>query len=343
MSLRRALLSICVAAFGFMAAPAQAKPGCNEASIFGSRLITDICWTCLLPIRLFGAAFGSNSADPPDANNNPVCCCPDDLGVPQFGFSVGAWLPYRLFEAVRNPYCMPTLGGIFMSDDWLALAGPADTPNATAAKQGSYYHTHVYSFPLHSMMDLLTSKECNPGGFMDMDLMLMSEFDPTASDELLAMFIFFETALFANPVGVAACALECSTLIAGVKPATAQTFWCAGCWGSLYPLTNRAGTTESPHNASSLVFARQLALKHRRGMGHKTYGTDNMCGGDLEPFMPKEQYRWQHLFPVPQAKRPCCHFTGQSEYLTGGVSRNRPYSGEDVVQVLFRYTDCCSY
>ncbi len=316
----RLLALLAVIAFG---GTAHAKPGCNDAAIFGSSLITDICWSCVLPIKIGGIPLAITSSDvfPPGSNTMPLCNCPDPLGIPSIGFSVGAWLPYRLFETVRNPYCMPVLGGIFLNDDWLALAGPNTAPEEHFA--GSYYHTHVYSFPLATMMELITSKECNPGGWQDMDLMMLSELDPVASDDLLAMFIYFETAMFANPLTIAACGAECSKLTAGFAPSTAL-FYCAGCWGSLYPMTNSANVRASKHSETSLLNARQLAVKHRRGLGHKTYGSDAMCGGKTAIFLPKEQYKWQHLFPVAQANKPCCHWTGASEYVTGGVSRERP-------------------
>jgi conjugal transfer pilus assembly protein TraU len=268
--------------------------------------------------------------------------CRDDLGVPSFGFTMGAWLPYRLFEAVRNPYCMPVFGGIFLGSDYLNLAGPK--PGITHDEEsGAYYHTHVYSYPLAEMMSLMTSKECNPGGYTDMDIVMMSEFDPVASDDMLALFIYFETAMFANPLAVGACAIECGTLNAGISPQSMQLWWCAGCWGPLYPMTNSTNVKASKHTEASLVLAKELAIKHRRGLGHITYGTENMCGGKLAPFLPKEQYKWQQLFPTPEANKPCCHWTGASEYITGGVSRDRPYIGEDMVHLLFRYTDCCMH
>lgn len=331
------LFAIFMLTFAFSA---NADPGCNDAAIWGSKMISGVCWSCVLPFRIAGVQIGSGGSYPAGANNQPLCTCPDPLGLPKLGFSLGAWLPYRLFENVRNPFCMPAFGGIFLGQDWTNLAGPKGD-GTTEAQKGSYYHTHVYSFPLATMMELITNKECNPGGYQDMDIIMMSEFDPVSSDDLLAMFIYFETAMFANPLATAACGVECGQLSAGQTP-TNSMFWCAGCWGALYPLTNTSNVRASKHQESSLVDARQLAVKHRRGMGHLTYGTGNMCGGKLAVFVPKEQYKWQHIFPVADSNKPCCHWTGSSEYLTGGVRRELPTIGEDIVQLLYRYTDCCA-
>lgn len=327
------LVAICAA---LLTGQSYAKPGCNDANIWGGNVITDICWSCLLPVTIMGLG----RSDPPGANRQPVCMCKDKLGVPKPGFTFGSFLPFRLFEAVRNPYCMPALGGVFLNKYWMNLAGPKGG-DATGVASGAYYHTHVYSYPLAEMMNLMTSKECNAGGYADMDIILMSELDPVASDDMLAMFIYFETVMFANPLAVAACAVECGTLNAGVTPKSFEMWWCAGCWGPLYPMSNTTNVRASKHTETSLITAKQLAVKHRRGLGHITYGSENMCGGKIALFLPKEQYKWQQLFPVPEAKKPCCHYTGASEYITGGVSRERPYKGEDIVHVLYRYTDCC--
>ena len=177
-----------------------------------------------------------------------------------------------------------------------------------------------------------------------MDIMMMSEFDPYSSDELLGMFFYFESAMFANPLALSACSLECGLLSAGGTPKLGEVWWCLGCWGGVYPMSNHLNTIQSNHNTSSSLSGKMLAVKHRRGLGHTTYGSSNMCGGKRSLFMPKEQYKWQHLFPVAEATSgKCCHWTGVSEYVSGGVMRNIPYTGEDTVQVLFRFIDCCAH
>ena len=333
------LRRVALAASFVFALPVSAQEAlCNDANIFGSRLITDVCWSCMLPITLLGVGGGPD--DPPDRNREPVCLCYDGLGVPSFGITFGGWLPYRLFETVRVPWCVPSLGGIYLNTDRHQVGGPhTDAEDHHASK--NYWHTHVYSFPLATMMELLTNKECNAGNFNDFDVIMMSEFDPLAADDELSLFIYFETAMFANPLAVASCAIECGTLSAGVAPSSGQLWWCAGCWGPLYPLSNNTNRDPSRHQTGSLASARQLAIKHRRGLGHITYGTENMCGGKVYPFLPKEQYKWSQLFSRPEAEGRCAHWTGESEYKTGGSSRSIPFSGEDQVFMLWRYTDCC--
>ena len=50
----------------------------------------------------------------------------------------------------------------------------------------AFYHYHYYAFPLLVMLDLFMDGNCNADGYMDFDLMYLSELDPTwLNDELV--------------------------------------------------------------------------------------------------------------------------------------------------------------
>ena len=121
------------------------QPSCNDAKIWGQSTITDICWSCILPVTLLGFKQGG---EPPGSNSLPACSCPDKLGVPQPGFTMAAWLPYRVFETVRNPFCMPVMGGEFMNKDWLSLAGPSGkyADNYDGQPLGSCWGLYRYGY-----------------------------------------------------------------------------------------------------------------------------------------------------------------------------------------------------
>jgi len=121
-----------------------------------------------------------------------------------------------------------------------------------------------------------------------------------------------------------------------------------------------------------LLSARVLAALHRRGLAHKTYGDDALCGGTIYPMVPKQQYKMSMMFPVTEAKAEkqqvekkdangntvmgangapemvekvvpgenCCHYIGESPF-KWGEWRNIPGTGEDFVYLIWRYTDCC--
>ena len=88
-----------------------ADPGCPDAELFSGKLITDICWGCLFPIRVAGLSIGGGDR-PAAASNQVVCACNDGLGIPHPGLVVSLWEPARIVELTRAPACSPALGGI---------------------------------------------------------------------------------------------------------------------------------------------------------------------------------------------------------------------------------------
>ncbi len=331
-----ALLALIAAADAAQAESLSGK-ACPDAGIWGAKLVTDICWSCLFPMRLLGVAIGGGDV-PDGANTDPLCVCPDALGVPIPGFTMGMWQPFRLVEVVRVPYCSPTLGGITLAHS--AQLGHKSEPELTQA-ESSFYQYHYFSFPLYAMLDLLSPFECNPGTYSSFDLMFLSELDPTWSDDELAFYLSPEAVVFARPEAQAVCAADCAATAAGET--LEDAYWCAGCWGYLTPFVGRVPSDISPPAVTSLLAARALASLHRRGLAHKAYGTEAMCEGTLYPMIPKQGYRMQQLYPLAEASSSggtCCHPIGQSTF-QWGEWRNIPGVGEDFIHVLWRYTDCC--
>jgi conjugal transfer pilus assembly protein TraU len=191
-------------------------------------------------------------------------------------------------------------------------------------------------------MDLFVQNNCNAGGFRNMDMMYMSELDPTWNVDELAFFLNPEAVVFANPLAVAACTVDCAVSTTS-QPMT-SLWWCAGCWGNLYPFVGNIVSDGSPARDSSLLTARVLAALHRRGLAHKTYGNDALCSGTIYPMIPKQQYKLSMLFPIAEANsengQNCCHYIGESTF-KWGEWRNIPGTGEDFVYLIWRYTDCC--
>lgn len=82
---------------------------------------------------------------------------------------------------------------------------------------GSFMHYHYYAFPLMVMLDLFIKQASNPDGYMDLDIMYMSELDPTWNNNELAFFSNPEAAAVANPIAAAACTADAVSVTAG-KP-----------------------------------------------------------------------------------------------------------------------------
>ena len=325
-----------------LAGSAAAQPldprdlSCHDSGLFSGGIVTDICWDCLFPIRIAGLTIGGPSSRvPPNANTNLTCICSLAGGFPQLGMAMGFWEPARLIEVVRTPGCSPVLGGtVLPSFNPLQLGSHGPMPNRGDAS--AFYHYHVWAFPLLVMLELLPLSPCMDDAMVDLDLLYLSEYDPTWSNDLLALLVTPEAALFANPLAAAACAVDAASANAG-RPLD-DLFWCAGSWGNLYPLGGTVTGHTSMPAVTSLLATRAMAALHRRGLARRTVGSDAVCRSRIEPFLPKSQYRWSMLHPIPEATSN--HVTGASTFLWGEW-RNIPAVGEDAVHLLWRWQDCC--
>ena len=247
----RAACVVVAAALLLAAAPARADLPlnakdlqCPDAEIFGKKLITGVCWSCMFPVYLSGFKMFDGRVDrPAGASNDRVCYCSGDLAsgtLPTIGFTVGMFMPTRLVELVRKPYCFPSLFGADMGDAELmdgamAFGGSGRYKNNMDAEAHSLWTWHLYAFPLMEIMELLNLPQCNTDNYSTFDLMFMSEAFPNWYDSQLAFLVNPEAMLFGNPVAQAAGLADCAA--ASVDDPLNSVFWMAGCWGSHYPLT----------------------------------------------------------------------------------------------------------
>ena len=328
---------------------------CPDADFWGKKMLTGVCWSCLFPVRLMGFTIFDEGDDLPDgATKKAFCGCSGDEGLPTFGITGGAWLPARLIEVVRKPYCSPILGGTSFNSGVRLWGGHKEVEGDGTDK--TYYNYHYWAFPLYAILQLFVQNNCNAGGLRNLDMMYMSELDPTWNVDELAFFMNPEAVVFANPLAVAACTVDCATTTVSM-PMT-SLFWCAGCWGNLYPFTGNIASDASAPRDTSLLTARVLASLHRKALAHKTYGDDALCGGQIYPMIPKQQYKLSTLFPLAEANAEelestdangvkhtkildnCCHWIGESTF-KWGEHRTIPGTGEDYVYLIWRYTECC--
>lgn len=328
---------------------------CPDADFWGEKMLTGVCWSCLFPVRLLGLTAFSDDNDLPDgATEQSLCVCTGNQSIPSLGITGGAWLPARLIEVVRKPYCSPILGGMSFNNGVRLWGGNKEVEGDGTDK--TYYNYHYWAFPLYVILQLFVQNNCNAGGMRNLDMMYMSELDPTWNVDELAFFLNPEAVIFANPLAVAACAVDCATTTVS-QPIT-SLFWCAGCWGNLYPFTGNVASDSSAPRDTSLLTARVLASLHRKALAHKTYGDDALCGGQIYPMIPKQQYKLSTLFPIAEASsdrvdgtdangvghstimKNCCHWIGESPF-KWGEWRTIPGTGEDYVYLIWRYTECC--
>lgn len=310
---------------------------CDNANVLSGSLITDTPWNALYPIRVAGKRLSPNgSGTPVGATNKAFCACQDDLGVFVPGFTQSMFEPARIIELARTPDCMLTLNGTDLN-----MTNGRNRGTVGSNEQGmgegassAFWHYHYFSYPLLLMLEMVVANRCGDG-FLDMDLLYVSELDPTWNDPELAFFANPESAIFANPISLAACITDAAA--ASVGQPIDSLYWCAGAWGGLYPLSGFVSNKSSIASKTSLLATRSVASLHRRMLARQTLGDDALCEAPIFPTIPKSQYKMHMMYPVPE--REDAHQIGEPA-LKWGEWRNIP-SKEDAIYMLWRYQDCC--
>ncbi len=339
MSMIRALMLGAIMALSAKSAHALVGLTCPDSgALTRGGFITDLNWGGFFPIQL-GANFGGRRNRPGDAAG-AACLCRGRLGIPTPGVVHGMWQPTHLLESTRSAFCFPSLGPMGRAAGALggALSSLRQGGNSEDEQMGGFKHFHMIAFPIGAVLDMFTSAVCSPGnsGF-DFDMLFISEIDPTFSSDELSMFTNPEALIFSSPAAQAACLADAA--VTNVGRPIRQLFWCAGSWGSMYPLTGHTSSQTSVVREASLSAVRGVAKLHRFGIMDKTYGRGAVCRNRPKFLYPKQQYRFQIMYPLPQ-RTSGPEWTGRNTLLNREF-RHIPAVGEDWVQVLWTYEQCC--
>lgn len=331
--------------------PAVAAAGLCTGRILNP--ITDICWKCVFPITVGGVPVASFSQeDFSEAKvSSPVCTCP--APPPLFvrsGVTISFWEPVRIVEVTREPYCFISIGGVKLAPGVLAPGGTIKDVAAPGNKVTStaFYQVHYYIYPVAALIDMVTKSAC-----MDptptFDLGYVTELDPLWASDELAFILNPEAVIFANPIAQMACAADCVAASAGF-PLT-PLFWCAGCQGSMYPLTGNiqsSAVTTGGVASSALLVQRMLYKLHRQGLLWGSIGGGALCGKYPMPIVTKGQYKTQLTYPVPETFGAgplspfCCQPLGRTDALWG-LGKEYPVKGEDFAYLIWRKRNCCAF
>lgn len=328
------------AALMLMSAPAWAAspvesvtPTCKGKFV---NPITDMCWSCVFPIRVGGAALMTNNQEDNNKNSSGFCSCNNP---PKVGVTFDFWEPARIFEATRTPHCYVSLGGIKLdtginAPEYGAKAKSGSTPRTV------FYQAHWYTNPVLFWLQILRDNSCLEQGVYD--IAYATEYDPLWDDEMLAFFLAPDSALFANVIAQAACAADCVLATAGFPSNT--LFWCAGCQGPMYPLSGWIAAGQGGIQASSLLMQRMTNKLHREGLMWAGSGNAGLCTFYPQMVMDKQNYKSQLLFPIPATQKisgRCCQPYGRTTTVWG-AGKEFPYQGEDFAYQIFRKRSCCS-
>ena len=307
---------------------ANAKIGCTGKF---TNPITDICWSCLFPITIAGIKIVDG--DPDTAAPKfplaplPVCAClRPGIPAPVPGIPIGFWEPVRLVDVTKSPMCMVGLGGISL--------GSSPQKGYKEDGVGAFYHVHWYIYPVLYWLELLLDFVCIEAS--SVDIAYMTEFDPLWGDDVKTSILNPEALLFANPIAMAACTVDCLTSSVGLS--NDSMFWCAGCQGCLYPMSGTTTYHNGGVGTAQLTVTKFIAKMHRQLMLWGYYGSAGLCGKYPMPVIKKSQYRMQMVYPIPETSS--CKRIGQTEVLWQ-AGKEYPIWGEDFTFLIWRKRDCC--
>ena len=312
--------------------------------------ITDICWSCILPISIGNVINIGNGLTPKkrDTKNpsSPICLC-TKAGVPIPGIAIGFWEPVRLIDITRTPYCMTNLGGIALGSDMKRISS-FNRRYDDRHVHDSFYHVHYYIYPLIYWLELITDFLCLEQSTFD--VAYMSEFDVTWNDEKLQSLLNPESFLFANPIAQSACSLDCASSTARMP--LDSMFWCAGCWGNMYPFSGANADHVGGVQSSSLLAARIIAKMHRIGLAQETSTDENtsltgggkLCRKSRLLKIKKSQYKLQIVNPRPTTGNSDigCWPLGLSDIMYS-TFKEYPYDGQDWGYLVWRKRNCCTW
>jgi conjugal transfer pilus assembly protein TraU len=128
---------------------------------------------------------------------------------------------------------------------------------------------------------------------------VLTELDPTWNDDLVAAYMNPEATLFGSPISQAVCASDCISATAGFP--LDPLFWCAGCWGDIYPFSGTVPYSNGGVDSSSLLSVKMIAKLNRLLLEGVT--TLNYCQTIPTGFIKKSQYKLQLLYP--KASKQC--------------------------------------
>jgi conjugal transfer pilus assembly protein TraU len=298
--LLRSLVSIaCLVASSLTLASAVPPAVCN-GPVFNPITSTD--WNNMFPITIAGAVLSTNTntVAPLMAAMPPVCVCPTILfGMPFVGIGVTYWQPTYVSEIERRPGCLNSLGGVSVLSAYSSLHSELAHGTSGANKATNRMQVHWYEYPLFSMLEMMTSLSCkSTTGF---NLAYVTEVDPLWQDDLWGAIFSPESALFSNPVATAACAVD--SVASNFDFPMDPLFWCAGSWGTVYPMTGNSQHTGVPFTMNNQIQAKFIARNHRMGLQMQTIGPSAICFSHPNPIWIKSQYRYNQVAPIPRRGR----------------------------------------
>ncbi len=308
--------------------------------------ITEYCWSCVYPIKLFGQnIFGRNGEDFDSGFDQPLCACSNP---PQIGVPTSFWEPVYLTDVTTVPWCFPLLGGLHLNVGINAtkLGATDDQPRGgfyRGMSASTFRWVHGYTNPMMYILDVLLDDTCTTKGSMSPEW--PTEVDPGYDDWEISTTMNPLSFAIANMTAiVAGTADSLSALVDFPRP---ELFWVAGAWGNIYPYGGWVYPHVSNEATSRLLSTRLLAWQHEYKSMAAYYGKENACAdnGSWQPIMDKRQYKFQRLAPYPETQKIngyCCGPIGRSTILVESGTQIPASGYRDFGYAIYRKRDCCA-
>jgi len=277
-----------------------------------------------------------------------LCSC-STSGKLKVGLHFQVAEPIAFIEVPRRAWEFPCLG--HRRNDLAVRRNDGTNQSEGASK----VNVHYIKYPVFGVLNIVMDYLCVDKG-TDFDFVPtgLSELNPLIWDDKLAALIQPWKLLFASPTAQITCLADCVATSTAPEMAEAirnSMFWCAGCWGTIYPDT----TTSYGLNAvqeSGLIATRILDTMHESAqlflyketsglsfiasaMGIGISSFDVKCQPFYFPAIVKSQYWLNLAYPAPEKAIPIGDWS-----LKWALMKSRP-GEENFVWVVWRIRDCC--
>lgn len=247
-----------------------------------------------------------------------------------------------MVDVTRSQYCMVGLG-IDLGGGNVKSNGTYNKSHSGRRAHSSFYHLHYYVYPLIYWLELITDLACLEQ--TSFDVAYLSELDPTWNDEKLQTLVHPESFLFGNPIAQSACAIDCTA--SSIDMPRDELFWCAGCWGNIYPFSGANADHIGGVQNSSLLAARIIAKQHRAGLAKSTSTSSSSINGDIcnkqtALKIKKSQYKLQMVYPKASSGAIGCWPIGFSDMAYSSF-KEYPWDGQDWSYIVWRKRNCCAF
>lgn len=305
--------------------------------------ITDVRWSCMLPISLGGVSTPfvplpeAASAIVADQAGSiaPMCACVTP--EPRVGLSFGMNNVFRIIESVKDPFCFPSLGMGLSSMGPYGRGGQDAGVRDTA--QTTFNYTHILSFVPTQALNIFIDTLClqTSESFSPFSVLGMSEFEPWARSDEVALILAPESVLFANPIAQAYCMVD--AVLTVVELTDPIGYWCAG-GHSVFPLSRRTSETEYV-DAASINAAKYLFELSRTGQLPSCLGAQALCACVPVPVWNKREFRLQLAKPVPDI---FCRRIGKPSIIWNTPNKNSALTkgADNLAFLVWRRRDCCA-